>query len=149
MGISCRSAGMRILATGLCLAALLSPLQAMADAKTVDGVVVKIGVVSAAQDGNLPENFTAPLHKEKAIQRLLVNLSRAENQQRIDNAIVRAEVKNPGGTMEKKILHRIRNSTDYSELFRFDRSGNYLITISIQTKNRKEPLEAVFTENIP
>lgn len=147
MNIFHRSAALRIIAGGFVFLAACAPLQAQADAETIDGVVVKMGVISA--DANSRADFQAPIHTSHAMQRLIVELSYDGNHDRIDDAQVSVNVKSPKGSLQKKHLLHAAGAANYSELFRFDTNGQYLITVFVLRKGQSEPLEAIFAENVP
>jgi hypothetical protein len=143
----------RAMATAFVLIAALVSLNAKAETETVDGLVVRIGLDTAGHAGKSPEAHVAPLRipKSQSMQRLVVSLSYAGNHERITDARVDVEVKNPPGQVQKKaLLHAVATApADYSDFFRFDQSGQYLITVFVLRKGETDPTEAVFAENVP
>lgn len=141
------------LAAGLLLLASLHSLNANAETETVDGLTVRIGLVSAEHAGKSPGELKTHLKipKSKSMQHLVVSLSYAANGERIEDAKVSVVVKNPLGQVQKKsLLHAApAGPSDYSEFFKFDMSGEYVITVFVLRKDQSEPLEAVFTESLP
>lgn len=140
----------RAMATAFVLIAALISLNAKAETETVDGLVVRIGLDSAGHAGKSP-GASLRIPKSQSMQRLVVSLSYAGNHERITDARVDVEVKNPPGQVQKKaLLHAVATApADYSDFFRFDQSGAYLITVFVLRKGENEPTEAVFAENVP
>lgn len=147
------SAATRILAGGIILLAALSSLEAKAQVETIDGLVVRLGLVSAEHARKAPGELATHLHipKSKAMQHLVVSLSYVGTGERITDAKVSVQVENPLGQIQKKDLLNATPAgpVDYSEFFRFDMSGQYTITVYVLRKGQAEPTEAVFTEEIP
>ncbi|HQT26454.1 MAG TPA: hypothetical protein PLK99_07645 [Burkholderiales bacterium] len=143
----------RMLAAGIILLAALYSMNASAQTETIDGMVVRLGLVSAEHAREAPGELQTHLRipKSKSMQHLMVSLSYAGSGERITDAKVSIEVENPLGQIQKKDLLNAAPAgpVDYSEFFRFDMSGKYFITVFVLRKGQTEPTEAVFTEEIP
>jgi hypothetical protein len=61
------------------------------------------------------------------------------------------EVRDPLGRTQKKTLLHVAPAgpSNYGEYFRFDASGQYLITVFVLKPGQGEPFEAIFSENVP
>ena len=129
--------------------AFASPAGAQ-QSKTVDGLVVNFGIMSAEQalraDGHRDAH---PLHPPSGSQHLLITVDEEKSGKRIGDAEVVIEVTDPRGHVEKKPLLRTQGGglPDYSELFVFPWSGDYSIRAVITPKGGATPVEARFTVN--
>jgi hypothetical protein len=118
--------------------------------KTVDGLVVNFGIMTAAQAlGAEGHRDAHPLHPPSGSQHLLVTLDDEKTGKRVDDAEVAIEVTDPRGHVEKKPLLHTQGGglPDYSELFVFSWSGDYMIRVLITPKAAAKPVEARFTVN--
>ncbi len=142
----------RILARSIILLAALYSVSTWAQTETVGGMVVRLGVVSAEHAREAPGELQSHLRipKSKSMQHLMVSLFKAEGGERITDAKVSIAVENPLGQIQQKELLNAAPAgpVDYSEFFRFDMSGKYVITVSVTRKGEPKPVEAVFTEEI-
>jgi hypothetical protein len=140
--------GLRIIAAIALGSALALGSAAAQQTKTVDGIVVNLGIVPAEvalrADGHRDAHPTNP---PPGSQHLLVTLDEAKTHQRIGDAEVTIEVTDPRGHVVKKpLLHtQAAGLPDYSELFEFGWSGNYSIHVLITQRADGKPLEARFT----
>jgi hypothetical protein len=129
--------------------ALASPASAQ-QSKTVDGLVVNFGIMTAAQALSAEGHRDAhPLHPPSGSQHLLITLDDEKTRKRVGDAEVLIEVTDPRGHVEKKPLLRTQGGglPDYSELFVFSWSGDYAIRVLITPKAGTKPVEARFTLN--
>jgi hypothetical protein len=116
--------------------------------KTVSGMVVNFGIMSATQalsaDGHRDAH---PAHPPPGSQHLLVTLDDAKTGKRIGDAEVAIEVKDPHRHVEKKPLLHTQGGglPDYSELFVFGWSGEYSIRVIITPRAGAKPVDARFT----
>jgi hypothetical protein len=133
--------------TGALLLAAFHSINAKAESETVDGLTVQVGMAGS------PKNPRAPLNiaKSPSLQPVLVTLSNADNGELIKDAWISMEVRGPLGRKQKKtLLHAApAGPSNYGESFRFDASGQYLITVFVLKPGQGEPFEAIFTENVP
>jgi hypothetical protein len=119
-------------------------------AKTVGGLVVNLGIMSAEQalraDGHRDAH---PLHPPSGSQHLLITLDDEKTGKRVGDAEVVIEVTDPRGRVEKKPLLHTQGGglPDYSELFVFSWSGDYAIRVLITPKAAAKPVEVRFTVN--
>lgn len=137
---------LRIVAGAFLLAALHS-INAKAESETVDGLTVQIGMANSPGKPRAPLNIT----KSSSLQPVLVTLANADNGELIKDASISMEVRDPlGRTQKKTLLHAAPAvSPDFRESFRFDASGQYLITVFVLKPGQGEPFEAIFSENVP
>lgn len=138
------------LAIAFLLAAELVSAAALAQQKTVEGLIINLGVMPAAQamrvDGHRdmhPEKFPS------GSQHILVTLADAKTGSRIGDAQVLVEIKDPNGRVFKKPLLRTQAAgmPDYSELFEFGWNGKYSVRVSVTPKPGAKPIRATFTLN--
>ncbi len=126
---------------------------AWAETKTIDGLAVRMGIVPAEQASQAPGELQTHhrIPKSKSAQHLVVSLANAGNGERFEDAKVSVEVKNPLGQIQKKTLLHVAPAgpSNYGEYFRFDASGQYLITVFVLKPGQGEPFEAIFSENVP
>jgi len=131
------------------LGALLAlPVSAQSQ-KTVNGLVVNIGIVNAidAEHSDAQHGVHKGGHGSGS-QHILVSLAEEKGGARVGDAQVSIEVKNPKGVMQKKALMPMVTAgyPDYSEVFDFGWSGKYELRVMIQRKGAA-PVEARFTIN--
>lgn len=116
--------------------------------RTVSGLVVNFGIMSAEAalkaDGHRDAH---PSRFPPGSQHLLVTLDDAGTGKRIGGAEVAIEVTDPKGRVEKKpLLHtQAGGLPDYSELFEFGWSGEYKVRVIITPRPGASPVEAEFT----
>ena len=132
-------------ALGATLIALPAAAQQM---KTVGGVVVNIGIMSAIEAEHVDAQHGA--HKGghgSGMEHVVVSLADEKSGARIGDADVTIEVKNPKGSVQKKPAAPMVTAgfPDYSEVFDFGWSGSYVVRVSIKRKAAAKPVQAVFT----
>ena len=139
----------RLLSVATVLVALTAPAT-WAQEKTVGGVVINLGLMTAAKamqvDGHREAHehaFTSSISAEH----LLVTLSDAKTGERIGDAAVLVEVEDPKGKVERRPLLRTHSAglPDYSEIFQFGWTGNYAIRVIVTPKPGAKPIDARFT----
>ena len=118
--------------------------------KTVNGLVVNIGIMSAIDAEHTDAQHG--VHKGghgSGTQHILVSLAEEKGGARVGDAQVSVEVKNPKGVVQKKALMPMVTAgyPDYSEVFDFPWSGKYQLRVLIQRKAGTRPTEATFTVN--
>ena len=123
--------------TSACFAAALAMLVAVSasaqQAKTVDGLLINFGLMSADQAIHAQGHRDA--HPEKfpsGSQHILVTLADAKTSRPIGDAEVLVEIVDPKGSVEKKpLLHTSAGGMpDYSELFIFGWTGTYSVRVT-------------------
>jgi hypothetical protein len=129
-------------------AAVLTAVPALAQqAKTVDGVVINLGLMAAEQAIHAAGHSEAhPAKFPSGSQHVLITLADAKTGP-IGDAQVLVEVVDPKGRVEKKaLLHTsAAGRPDYSELFVFGWSGTYSLRVTATRANGAKPLDARFT----
>ena len=130
------------------LVAALASMHATAQyVKTIDGLVVNLGIVPAEvalrADGHRDSH---PLNPPSGSQHLLVTLDDEKTHRRLYDSEVVVEVTDPRGGVERKPLLHTQGGglPDYSELFRFSWPGAYSVRVVISRPGAK-PLELRFT----
>lgn len=135
-------------AAALCAALVAAPVAAQ-QMKTVGGVVVNIGIISAiaAEHADARHGVHKGGHGS-GMEHVVVSLAEEKSGARIGDADVTIEVKTPKGSVQKKpaLLMVTAGYPDYSEVFDFGWSGSYVVRVSVKRKAAK-PIEAVFTVN--
>ena len=117
------------------------------ESKTVSGMVINFGIMSAEQalrvDGHRDQH---PAHPPSGSQHLLITLDDAKSGKRISDAEVAIEVTDPHHRVEKKPLLHTQGGglPDYSELFVFGWSGKYSIRVIITAQPGAKPVETTF-----
>ena len=144
MNISGISRPLAAAALGAALVALPASAQQM---KTVGGIVVNIGIVSAIDAEHADARHG--VHKGghgSGMEHVVVSLAEEKGGARISDADVTIEVKNPKGSVQKKSAAPMVTAgfPDYSEVFDFGWSGSYVVRVSVKRKAAK-PIDAVFT----
>ena len=140
--------GIARLLAGAALGATLLALPAAAQQmKTVGGIVVNIGIVSAIDAEHADARHG--VHKGghgSGMEHVVVSLAEEKGGARIGDADVTIEVKNPKGSVQKKPAAPMVTAgfPDYSEVFDFGWSGSYVVRVSVKRKAAK-PIDAVFT----
>jgi hypothetical protein len=132
-------------ALGAALVALPATAQQM---KTVGGVVVNIGIMSAiaAEHSDAQHGVHTGGHGS-GMEHVVVSLAEEKSGARIGDANVTIEVKNPKGKVQKKLAAPMVTAgfPDYSEVFDFGWSGSYVVRVSVKRKAAAKPIEAAFT----
>ena len=132
------------------LAAALASLPAAAQQKTVDGVVVNLGIISAisAEHSDAQHGVHKGGHGG-GMEHVLVSLADEKGGSRIGDAEVSIEVRNPKGAVQRKSAMAMTTAgfPDYSEVFEFGWSGKYLITVLVKRKGAAKPVRARFAIN--
>jgi len=131
----------------LVVAALVSMHAAAQYSKTIDGVVVNLGIVPAEVALRAEGHRDAhPLNPPSGSQHLLVTLDEEKTHRRLAEPEVAVEVTDPRGSIEKKAMLHTQGGgyPDYSELFTFSWPGTYSIRVVISRAGAK-PVEAQFT----
>jgi hypothetical protein len=145
MNISGISRALGAAALGAALVALPAAAQQM---KTVGGVVVNIGIMSAiaAEHSDAQHGVHTGGHGS-GMEHVVVSLAEEKSGARIGDADVTIQVKNPkGGVQKKPALPMVTAGfPDYSEVFDFGWSGSYVVRVSVKRKAAAKPIEAVFT----
>ena len=117
--------------------------------KTVDGVVVNLGIINAiaAEHSDAQHGVHKGGHGS-GMEHILVSLAE-QGGSRIGDAEVTIEVRNPKGVVQKKQAAAMITAgfPDYSEVFEFGWSGRYVITILVKRKGAAKPVQARFTVN--
>lgn len=132
--------------TSLCALAAL-PVYAQAQ-KTVNGLVVNIGIVNAIDaEHSDAQHGTHKGSHGPGQQHILVSIAEEKGGARVGDAQVSIELKNPKGVVQKKALMPMVTSgyPDYSEVFDFAWSGKYQLHVLIQRKGAARPIDATFT----
>lgn len=130
------------------LAALLAAAPARAQEKTVDGLVVNLGVMAAEKAVNAQGHSDShPRNFPSGSQHILITLADAKTHQRIGDATVVVAVRSPNGSVEEKpLLHtEAAGLADYSELFVFGSSGTYRLRVRVTPAHGPRSTETVFT----
>jgi hypothetical protein len=139
----------RALAAAALGAALVAAPVAAQQMKTVGGVVVNIGIISAiaAEHADTQHGVHKGGHGS-GMEHVVVSLAEEKSGARIGDADVTIEVKTPKGSVQKKPALPMVTAgyPDYSEVFDFGWSGSYVVRVSVKRKAAK-PIEAVFTVN--
>jgi hypothetical protein len=132
------------------LAAGLASPAAAQQMKTVGGIVVNIGIVSAiaAEHADAQHGVHTGGHGPGK-EHVVVALAEAKGGARIADAEVAIEIRNPKGAVQKKAAVPMLTAgyPDYSEVFDFAWSGKYSVSVLIKRKGAAQPLEARFSVN--
>ena len=139
------------LAASFALAAALVATPASAQlARTVQGVVINVGIVSAiaAQHVDAQHGMHQGGHGS-GMEHVIVSLADEKTGARLAGAEVAVEVRNPKGKVQRKRLTSMVTSgyPDYSEVFQFGWSGKYTMRLFIKPKGAAEPIQTRFTLN--
>jgi hypothetical protein len=130
------------------LAMLVAFSASAQQAKTVDGLLINFGLMSAERAIHAQGHRDA--HPEKfpgGSQHILITLSDEKTAKRIGDADVVVEVVDPKGKAERKALLRTSaaGTPDYSELFVFGWSGNYVVRVSVFQRRDAKPVKTSFS----
>lgn len=103
--------------------------------KVVDGLVINIGVVPAAQLMRA-DAYERSMHRDAATaatHHVVVGVAEAKSSAPIGDAHVTLELVDPRGGIQRKVLERgdAGGVPDYSGLFRFGWSGDYKLRVSV------------------
>ena len=138
-----------LFAIAVCLLGVAFAWSASAQqSKTVSGMVINLGIMSAEQalraDGHRDAH---PAHPPSGSQHLLITVDDQKTGKRISDAEVAIEVTDPHRHVEKKPLLHTQGGglPDYSELFVFGWSGEYSIRVIITPRAGAKPIETTFT----
>ena len=139
----------RLVAAAVAAAAIAFPASAQ-QVKTVGGIVVNIGIVSAIDADHADAQHG--VHKGghgSGVEHIVVALAEEKGGKRIADAEVSIEVKNPKGVLQKKPLMAMVTAgyPDYSEVFDFGWSGKYIVRVMIKRKGAAKPVNASFIVN--
>jgi hypothetical protein len=104
--------------------------------KTVDGLVINLGLMPAQKAmlvGGHREAHEHAFTNSTGAEHLLVVVANAKTGERLGDARVVVEVRDPKGKTERKALLRTQGAglPDYSEIFQFGWSGKYTINVSV------------------
>jgi hypothetical protein len=138
----------RIICLGLLTIVLALAPAAAQQRKTEGGLIVNFGLMTAEMalraDGHRDAH---PLHPPSGSQHVLVTLDEEKSGKRIGDAEVVVEVTDPHGRVSKKPLLHTQGGglPDYSELFEFGWSGDYVIRVIITPRSGVKPIETRFT----
>ena len=116
--------------------------------KSVDGVVINLGLMSAERAVHAAGH--RDMHPEKfpsGSQHVLITLADEKTGRRIGDAEVQLEVRDPKGVRAAKaLLHTsAAGMPDYSELFVFGWSGSYTLDVNITPLKGGKPVKTRFT----
>jgi hypothetical protein len=129
-------------------AALLSFPAAAQQMKTVQGLVINIGIVAAidAEHADAQHGVHKGGHGS-GMEHITVALAEEKGGARISDAEVTIEVRDPKGVVQKKPAMAMVTSgfPDYSEVFAFGWSGDYRVTVLVKRKDAAKPVQARFT----
>ena len=146
MNALAKRAGMMAVAL-LTIALACAPVVAQ-QSKSVGGMVINLGIVSAeAALRAYGHRDKHPTNPPSGSQHLLITLDEEKTGKRVGDAEVVMEVTDPRGHVEKKLLLRTQGGgiPDYSELFRFGWEGEYSIRVIITPQPGAKPINARFT----
>ena len=132
------------------LALMLAVIPGWTQEKTVDGLVINLGLMpaqKAMQVGGHREAHEHAFTNSTGAEHLLVVVANAKTGERLGDARVVVEVRDPKGKTERKALLRTQAAglPDYSEIFQFGWSGKYTVRVSVTPKPGAKPVEARFT----
>ena len=118
--------------------------------KTVNGVVINIGIVNAIDAEHSDAQHGA--HKGghgPGMEHIVVALAEEKGGARIADAEVSIEVKDSKGAVQKKPLMGMITAgfPDYSEVFYFGWSGRYNVRVLVKRKGLAKPVDANFVVN--
>ena len=118
--------------------------------KTVDGIVVHIGILNsiAAEHVDAQHGVHTGGHGV-GMEHIVVALAEAGGGARIADAKVTIVVKAPKGPVQKKAALPMITAgyPDYSEVFEFGWSGKYDVQVLVERKGAAKPVEAKFVVN--
>jgi hypothetical protein len=131
----------------MALAALAASPALAQQMKTVDGLVINLGLMSAEQAVHAEGHRQA--HPDKfpsGSQHVLIAVAEQKSGRRIADADVVVEVIDPKGkAVSKPLLHTsAAGMPDYSELFVFGWSGSYTLRVNI-ARGKAQAVKTSFT----
>jgi hypothetical protein len=127
----------------LVICAALLPVSHAAQQKTIEDVIVNLGIVSAGQARGFPgEAERHPGARASGGQHLLISLRHAKTLEPISGAEVTVEIRDPRGNTQRKTLTEATTAgvPDYSGLVTFAWAGTYKIKVTIKRRGSKRPL---------
>jgi hypothetical protein len=139
-----------MIAAGLLGVAVVSTPACAQGSRTVEGMIINLGVVPAEVALTAAGHRDAhPAHPPHGSEHVLVTLDDQTTGHRIGNAEVAVEVTDSHGRVEKKpMLHtQAGGLADYSELFVFGSSGKYSIRVIVTAGPNARPVETQFVVN--
>ena len=130
------------------LAAMVATPALAQQAKTVGGLAINLGLMSAEQAVHAEGHRDA--HPDKfpsGSEHVLITLADEKTGRRIGDALVVVELVDPKGGVAVKPLLRTSAAgmPDYSELFVFGWSGKYRVRVSVTPANGAKPVKTTFT----
>ena len=132
------------------LAAAFALPAAAQQTKTVDGIVVHIGILSSIAAEHVDAQHGAHTGGHGAgMEHIVVALAEASGGARIADAKVTILVKGPKGPVQRKAAMPMVTAgyPDYSEVFEFGWSGKYDVHVLIERKGAAKPVETKFVVN--
>src|SRR5690349_10387273 len=132
----------------LAMAALVAVAPALAQEKTVNGLVINLGLMPAEKAVHAVGHAEAhPQTFPSGSQHILIMVADAKSHKPIGDATVVVAVRSPDGAIEEKpLLHtQAAGVPDYSELFVFGASGTYLLHVKIMPGHGRASTETSFT----
>ena len=138
----------RALAAAALSAALVAAPAAAQQMKTVGGVVVNIGIISAiaAEHADAQHGVHKGGHGS-GMEHLVVSLADSATGAHIAGANVLVEVRDPKGRVQSKSLQGMITAgyPDYSEVFDFGWTGRYTIRMTVLRQGAARPVKASFS----
>jgi hypothetical protein len=116
--------------------------------KTVEGMVINIGIVNALAAEHVDSQHGVHQGGHGAgAEHIVVSLADAKSGARIAGAAVAIEVKDPKGKIQRKALTAMTTAgvPDYSEVFDFGSSGKYIMRLSVTPKGAAKPVTTRFS----
>ncbi len=139
---------MRELLASLAVAALLAAASATAQERTVNGLVINLGLLPAGQAVHAVGHSEAhPVAFPSGSQHVLITVMDAKTHNHIGDATVVVAVRAPSGAIEEKpLLHtQAAGVPDYSELFLFGNAGTYQLRVKVTPAHGPSSSETIFT----
>ena len=136
--------------TAVALGALIALPAWAQQVKTVNGVVLNLGLMSAEQAIHAEGHRDAhPSTFPSGSQHVLISLADEKTHRPIGDAEVTVELIDPKGkAVSKPLLHTSAGGMpDYSELFVFGWSGAYTLRVNVTPAKGAKPVKASFTVN--
>jgi hypothetical protein len=130
------------------IAALFAAASVWAQEKTVDGLVINLGLMPAEKAVHaLGHSEAHPATFPSGSQHVLISVADAKTHKPIGDATVVVNVRAPNGaTVEKPLLRtQAAGMPDYSELFVFGSSGTYRLKVRVTPAHGPKSSETVFT----
>ncbi len=130
------------------VAALLAAASATAQEKTVDGLVINLGLLPAEKAVHaLGHSEAHPAAFPSGSQHVLITVADAKTHRSIGDATVVVAVRAPNGAIEEKPLLRTQAAgvPDYSELFVFGSAGTYRLRVKVVPAHGPKSSETTFT----